>query len=225
MTRNPAQGNIITIDGPAGAGKSTVAKALAAKLNYFFLDTGSMYRAVTLKALRQQIDLHDENKCLELACQTKITYDFTNKDLKVIMDGNDVSEEIRTPEVTNQTSLVASKPKVREIIVGWQRAIAQQHNIVAEGRDMATVVFPHAQYKFYLDADPNERAERRLKELKLKGETINHAEMKKDIMARDEKDMTRKASPLKKADDAIFIDSTGLNVDQSVEKILKHIKL
>lgn len=215
---------IITIDGPAGAGKSTVSKALADKLNYFSLDTGSMYRAITLKALRLKADMNNEEQLAALTQNSKVTYQLTVQGLRVLLDEEDVSEAIRTVEVTNNTSHIASKPKVREVIVQWQRKIGQQHNLVAEGRDMATVVFPNATYKFYLDADPNERVERRLKELQAKGHQIEYAKMKEELLARDKRDMTRAASPLKKADDAILVDCTGMSIDETAEEILKLMK-
>ena len=215
---------VITIDGPAGAGKSSVAKAIARRLNIFYLDTGAMYRALTLKALAEGINLEDEDQLAALAGRTSIDLVEGSEGLKVILDGKDVSEDIRTLEVTNNTFYIARIPKVRAIMVGWQRQIAGRKGVVAEGRDLGTVVFPRADYKFYLDANFEERCRRRIKELKEQGKSFDEEQLKKDIQERDQKDFTRQASPLRKADDAIVIDSTGLTAEETAEVIIKHIK-
>ncbi len=216
---------VVTIDGPAGAGKSTVAKALSRRLHFSYLDTGAMYRALTFKALRHKINLEDEAALVALAKKTIIDFkEDTNEGLRVLLDAEDVSENIRTSEVTNNTFYIARAPRVREIMVNWQRHIGQRHNIVAEGRDVGTVVFPSAKYKFFLDAKFEERAHRRIKELIEKGTPVNEEKLMQELKERDEKDYTRKVGPLKKASDAILIDSTGLTVEQTVGKILKHIK-
>ena len=215
---------IIAIDGPAGAGKSTVAKALAQRLNVFYLDTGAMYRALTLKAMRNKVNLEDGPALGGLAQKTKIELKISVPGLRVLLDGQDVSEEIRSLEVTNNTFYIARSPEVRAIMVGWQRGIGQRQSVVAEGRDIGTVVFPGAAKKFYLDADFQERALRRIKELKEKGKAVNEGELTKELFERDQKDLTRKVGPLKKADDAIVIDTTHLNIEQTVEKILGYLK-
>lgn len=214
---------IIAIDGPAGAGKSTVAKALAKSLKISYLDTGAMYRALTLKALREKVNLEDGSALGALAQATQIELKSSPEGLLVLLDGEDVSEEIRTPEVTNNTFYIARAPEVRALMVGWQQAIGQKESLVAEGRDIGTVVFPNATLKFYLDADFQERALRRIKELREKGKSVDEAELTKELGDRDQKDFSRKVGPLKKADDAIVIDSTGLNVEQTAEKILEYI--
>ena len=216
---------IITLDGPAGAGKSTVAKGLAKRLGISYLDTGAMYRALTLKALRLKVNLEDENALTQLAKKTGIDFKETpDGSLNITLDGEDVSQAIRSTEVTNNTFYTAKAPGVRELMVNWQRAIGQRQSIVTDGRDQGTVAFPKANYKFYVDADFQERAERRLRELHAAGKKIDLEELKKDMQERDQKDLTRAVGPLKKADDAITIDSSGLTVDGTVDKIMKYIK-
>lgn len=214
---------IIAIDGPAGAGKSTIAKRLAKVLNIAYLDTGAMYRALTLKALRNAVNLEKEEELVSLAQKTTIDLEDISAGLKVLLDGEDVSEEIRTPEVTNHTFYAARSARVREILVELQRKIGGEKSVVAEGRDIATVVFPKADFKFYLDADFRERSRRRIKELKEKGQKFDEKKLAMDLKDRDLKDMTRAAGPLKKAQDAIFIDSTSLSIEQVVDKILEWI--
>lgn len=215
---------IITLDGPAGAGKSSVAKALAKRLGITYLDTGAMYRALTLKALRLGVDLTNEHQLGELAAKTQINFiRMPDGARNVTLDGKDVSVDIRLPEVTNNTFYVARAPKVREFMVGWQQAMGQGTSLVTDGRDQGTVVFPKATYKFYVDADFNERVQRRLRELRAAGTAVDEQQLAIDMKDRDEKDFTRAVGPLKKADDAIFLDSTGLNVEQTVDKILTFI--
>ena len=217
---------IITIDGPAGAGKSSVAKELAKRLKIAYLDTGAMYRALTLKALRRRVDLENEEQLVSLAKQTSIDFSGRIEDgLRVLLDGEDVSEAIRSPDVTNKTFYVARAPGVRAVLVEWQKAMGRKHSLVGEGRDLGTVVFPEARYKFYLDADEEERCRRRIKELKIQKKNIDENEVKNDLIDRDRKDLTRTASPLKKAADAIVIDSTHLSVEQTADVLLTHIPL
>lgn len=215
---------IIAIDGPAGAGKSTIAKSLAKELNISYLDTGAMYRAVTLKALRSGINLTREDELVLIANNTKIEMEPTVEFQKIILDGKDVTEEIRTIEVTNNTKYIANCPGVREIVVGWQRKMAVGQSIVMEGRDIGTVVFPDANYKFYLDADIRERTRRRLREMQEQGKLIKEDQLAGDIAQRDQKDMERESGPLCKADDAVVIDSTNLSVQEVVNKMLQVIK-
>jgi cytidylate kinase len=214
---------IIAIDGPAGSGKSTVSKGIAKRLGLLYLDTGAMYRALTLKAMRRHVDLNDEMALVTLAHSTKIDLK-DDESLKVFLDREDVSLLIRTPEVTANVKYVARVPGVRREMVRMQREIGAVKGAVLEGRDIGTVVFPDASYKFYLDADPEERARRRHKELKLLGQVVDFASLKRDIIQRDESDMKRAVGALKKADDAIAVDTTHLGIDQVVEKLLLHIK-
>ena len=214
---------IITIDGPAGAGKSTVAKQLAQKLDLSYLDTGAMYRALTLKAIQQNVNLENEDDVVAMARQTHIDLENHAQGVKVILDGADVSEEIRTAEITNKTYFVAQKPRVREIMVEWQRLLGGKRGVVVEGRDVGTVVFPQARYKFYLDADIAERSRRRIEELREKGNDVDADKLTDELKERDNKDLTRSVGPLRKADDALFIDSTHLTINEVIEKMMKHI--
>ena len=216
---------IITLDGPAGAGKSSVAKALAKRLGVSYLDTGAMYRALTLKALRSKIKLDDEQSLTELAKKTTIDFkEMPDGSLNVTLDGQDVAEDIRSVEVTNNTFYTAQAPEVRKLMVQWQREIAQRRSVVTDGRDQGTVAFPQADYKFYVDARFEERVRRRLVELKNAGKIVDPEQLKKDMQDRDQKDFTRAVGPLKKAEDAIVIESTDFSVDQTVEAILKYIQ-
>lgn len=215
---------IITIDGPAGAGKSTAAKRLAERLNLSYLDTGAMYRALTLKAIRQNVNLEDEDALAAMAGRTTIGLGDHASGTKVFLDGEDVSEDIRSVEVTNKTFYVARAPRVREIMVERQRLIGSRQGVVAEGRDIGTVVFPYATNKFYLDADVEERSRRRIAELRGKGKEVDARRIAVEMKERDRKDLTRPVGPLKKADDAVLIDSTHLSVEEVVEEMMRHIK-
>jgi cytidylate kinase len=217
---------VITLDGPAGAGKSTVAKALAGRLGISYLDTGAMYRALTVKALRLKMDLSDEEALTTLAGNTKITFkEMPDGSLNITLDGEDVAAAIRVPQVTNNTYYAARTPGVRTLMVAWQRAIGQNRSIVTDGRDQGTVVFKDARYKFYLDAEPQERVRRRHKELIAAGKDVHLDQLRADMQERDQKDFTRAVGPLKKAPDAILVDSTGLTVEGTVDKIMKLINL
>jgi len=211
---------IIAIDGPAGSGKSTVAKLLAEKLNFTYIDTGAMYRAITFKVLKNNVNPHDETCVVDIAKKTKIDL-ISEKScaIKVILDGADVSKEIRAPEITKIVSIISKIPQVRSIMLELQRALGKKNSSVLEGRDIGTVVFPDAEKKFYLDAAFNERVNRRFKELENNIKNISREDVESDLSNRDKIDSTRKIAPLKRAEDAILIDTTNLTIPQVVDKL------
>ena len=214
---------IITIDGPAGAGKSTVSKALAKKLGYIYLDTGALYRALAHKALKAKISLEDTSALVKLCSGTSVSLKNIDGKMLVLVDGEDVGDKIRTEEVGLAASKISAFAVVRESLLNLQREAGLQGGIVAEGRDMGSIVFPHADYKFYLDANAEERIQRRYSELLAKGAGVEYVAIQKDMMARDDQDSQRKIAPLTAAADAIIIDSTGLSVEGVIEKIIQHI--
>ena len=206
---------IVTIDGPAGAGKSSAAKMLAQRLGFEFLDTGAMYRAVTLAGLRKHIDFHDEQQLVSLV--ESITLEMPPG--RVVLNGEDITGLIRTPEVTACSAPVANSPAVRHRLSEMQRHIAIGRNIVCEGRDQGTIVFPHAECKFFLEAQPEERARRRYEELVARGQPATYEETLAAQEARDARDAARSIAPMKPAADAIRIDSTGLSLDDVVQRL------
>lgn len=207
----------IAIDGPAGAGKSTIAKTIAAKLSYEYIDTGAMYRAMTLKLIK--LNRHgDEIK--DVLDDTHIN--FINN--CIFLDGQNVDQEIRTPEVNEKVSAISAQKIVREKLIDIQRKIGKEKNVIMDGRDIGTNVFPKATYKFYITATAKERAYRRWIEMKNKGFSINLKEVELEIKKRDQMDMERKHNPLCKADDAIEIDTTGKTKEEVVKEILSYIK-
>ena len=215
---------IIAIDGTAASGKSTTAKILAKKLGILPIDTGAMYRAVTLKALKLGIPVENREAIEELARSTEITQKLVEGTVRTFLDGVDVTDEIRSPEVDKAVSLVSSYAGVRERLVELQRKMAKQGNVVLEGRDIGTVVLPDAPLKFYMDASLAERARRRLGDLRKKGANPTLEEVMEELKRRDEFDSNREIAPLKKADDAIYIDTTDLTVEAQVEIILKEVE-
>ena len=215
---------MITIDGPAGSGKSTTARLLAKRLDYLYLDTGAMYRAMALKALRSRVDPGDERSLEQLAERTSITVKTDPEGTRVILDGEDVTESLREREVTRKSSMVAAVKGVRQRMVELQRRIGAQGGIVAEGRDIGSVVFPDAEIKIYLEADLRCRALRRKKDLDRAGETMKLDRIVRDIAARDEYDSSREHSPLVVPQGAITIDTTHLTIDQQVERVLEEVK-
>lgn len=210
---------IIAVDGPAGAGKSTISKLVAKKLNINYIDTGAMYRAVTYKCLSENIDINDENAVIEMAKKSSIDF----RDNNIYLDSKIVNEEIRTREVSANVSNVAKIKEVRYLMVDVQREIGTRNDVILDGRDIGSYVFPNADYKFFLVATPEERGKRRYKELCEKGFEGTLEEIIKDIEKRDEIDSNREFAPLKKADDAIEIDTTGLGIDEVVDVVVSKI--
>jgi cytidylate kinase len=211
---------IITIDGPAGAGKSTVGKTLAQRLKYLYLDTGAMYRAVALRVKEQGVNPEDEGALKRLCRDLDITFKEDEHGQRVICQGKDVTERIREPEIGWMASAVSMKRPVRQAMVRLQRKIGARGKIVAEGRDTGTVVFPRAKYKFFLNAELGERARRRHRELAAKGISTEMKKVQKEIRERDEQDSFRELAPLHPAADARQIDSTGIPPEEVVERIL-----
>ena len=216
---------IITIDGPAGCGKSTVAVAVAERLGIVHLDTGSMYRAVTLAALERQVPLDDALGLAELAENCAIELTGTGREARVLLDGRDVTEEIRSGQVTSCAHYIAKVAAVREALTTQQRRIAERSgSLVSEGRDQGSVVFPEATFKFYLDATAQCRARRRWQELRAKGDSTSYEEVLAAQKQRDERDRTRQVAPLKSPQGAIIIDTTDMTAEQVVERLCNHIK-
>ncbi|MBI4432483.1 MAG: (d)CMP kinase [Candidatus Omnitrophica bacterium] len=215
---------IIAIDGAAGSGKSTTAKALASRLKIPYIDSGAMYRAVTLKALSEKVSLKDKKALVATASRAQIHFEGKHgKVMKVILDGKNVSSAIRVPELTNKVFYVARIPEVRRELVKKQRRLAARHGAVMEGRDIGTVVFPKADYKFFFVAKKELRAQRRRKELESAGHRASLIRVLKEMEARDRSDRTRKEGPLKRAKDAYLIDTTPLTISQTVDRILQII--
>ncbi len=215
---------IIAIDGPAGAGKSTVAKILAKKLGFLYIDTGAMYRTLTLKTLEDKINPSDNDLIVKLARQTSI--DLSNNpdgSIKMLLDGRDVSSPIREPRITKLVSDISKIKGVREVMLGLQRKLGKEKNSVLDGRDIGTVVFPDADKKFYIDANPQERVKRRHKELIGLGQNISLEDVEANLTNRDKIDSTREFAPLKKADDAIYVDTTSMSIKEVVNALLRYI--
>lgn len=214
----------VAIDGPAGAGKSTVAKMVAKSLELPYIDSGAMYRAVTWKALNQGIELSDEAKVSELASQLQISFKMLGDKQLVLVDGEDVTEQIRSQAVTENVSKVSAIHGVRVEMVKKQQEIAKQQGVVMDGRDIGTAVIPDAEVKIFLTASLHQRTERRMQELVAKGEKINFAELEASIARRDKLDSTRDFSPLRQSQDAHLIDTTGISIQEVVSKILTFCK-
>lgn len=210
---------VVTIDGPAGAGKSSVARRLAGRLGWQFLDTGAMYRVVTLAALRSGADLASDHELGNLSADLEVSWLAG----KVLLGGEDVTADIRSAEVTGASRFVADSPSVRRRLAQWQRAFAAGADTVTEGRDQGTVVFPDAFRKFFLTAAAEERARRRLADLKASGQSLSFESVLEDLRVRDARDVARSIAPLKPADDAVLIDTTGLSIDQVVEQLVQLI--
>lgn len=213
---------VITIDGPAGAGKSTIARMLAVRLGAVFLDTGAMYRALTAAAMEKGADLEDVEALLKVLETTRFQFEHDGPILRVLVDGQDYTQRIRLPQVTENVRYAACQPAVRERLVRMQQDFARQFpRVVTEGRDQGTVVFPNARWKFFLEADATERARRRQKDLAASGNSVCLDELKAQIESRDASDRNRTVGPLRQAPDAVVIDTTPLTASEVVEKILQ----
>ena len=214
----------IAIDGPAGAGKSTVARKLAQELGFVYIDTGAIYRALTWKALQKKVDPENAEALYELANSIRIHFEYHSGRQKVICDGEDLTTAIRLPEVSAMVSIVASHPAIRKIMVKQQQEMARSISVVMDGRDIGECVLPDADYKFFLTASIEERANRRAAELKDSGFTINYETILEDITQRDKRDSEREVGSLKILAESIVIDSSNLNIDQVLQKMLAIIR-
>jgi cytidylate kinase len=217
-------GIIIAIDGPAGSGKSSTAKEVARRLGFTYIDTGAMYRSVTLEIIRRKIDICDEDQIEKIARESCIQFQWIDNKYHILLNGEDVSDEIRSSDVASLVSPVSALAGIRKILAERQRQMAQDDNIVMEGRDIGTNVFPDADFKFYMDADIRVRAERRIKDYQAIGQKLSVAEIVRELEKRDKIDSSRSHSPLKKAEDAIIIDTTNLSFEEQVEEIVKIVQ-
>lgn len=214
----------IAIDGPAGAGKSSTAKLVAKKLGYIYVDTGALYRTVGLYSIRKGIDTKDAEKVIATLPDVKVELKFVDGAQHVFLNGEDVSDAIRTPEASMGASNVSAIPKVREFLFDLQRKIAAENDCIMDGRDIGTVVLPNADVKIFLTTSVEERANRRYKEMIEKGEEADYNDILEDIKKRDYQDSHREIAPLKQADDAIYVDNGGYNLEDGAEDLLRIIK-
>jgi len=220
----PSQSPVITVDGPSGAGKGTLCMLLADKLGFHLLDSGAIYRVLALAAIHHGVDTESEDALVPLATHLDVQFIAEGDLVKVILEGEDVSGELRKEETGMAASKVAALPRVREALLRRQRAFSQTPGLVADGRDMGTVVFPAAEAKIFLDASAEERANRRLKQLQGKGLDVKFDDLLSEIQERDDRDRNRPVAPLRPAEDALVLDSTSMNIEQVVEKALHYIE-
>ncbi len=213
----------IAIDGPGGAGKSTIAKALAKKLGFIYVDTGALYRAIGLYMINNGVDLKNADAVTEKLDEVKVELKYVNGEQRVLLCGDDVSEDIRKPEVSMAASDVSAIPAVRDFLLGLQRKMASENNVIMDGRDIGTVVLPNAQIKLFLTASAEERAMRRYKELIEKGKKVEYETVYKELCERDYQDSHREVAPLKPADDSTIIDTTGNDLEKSVQVLMDFI--
>jgi len=220
----PSQSPVITVDGPSGAGKGTLCMLLADKLGFHLLDSGAIYRVLALAAIHHGVDTESEDALVPLATHLDVQFIAEGDLVKVILEGEDVSGELRKEETGMAASKVAALPRVREALLRRQRAFSAAPGLVADGRDMGTVVFPEAEVKVFLDASAEERATRRLKQLQQKGLDVRFDDLLSEIQERDDRDRNRPVAPLRPAEDALVLDSTSMNIEQVVEKALHYIE-
>ncbi|CAK2742208.1 cytidylate kinase [Vibrio crassostreae] len=220
----PSQSPVITVDGPSGAGKGTLCMLLADKLGFHLLDSGAIYRVLALAAIHHGVDTESEDALVPLATHLDVQFIAEGDLVKVILEGEDVSGELRKEETGMAASKVAALPRVREALLRRQRAFSAAPGLVADGRDMGTVVFPEAEAKIFLDASAEERASRRLKQLQQKGLDVKFDDLLSEIQERDDRDRNRPVAPLRPAEDALVLDSTSMNIEQVVEKALHYIE-
>ncbi len=212
---------VITIDGPAGAGKSTVARMLARRLDFVYLDTGAIYRTIAYLAIKQGLSLNDEAALTRLCAEIQLEIIAEHNDMRIKIDGEDITDKIRTEDVSLAASKISAYPSVRLALLRWQQEMGRAGRLVAEGRDMGTVVFPDADFKFFLDANVTQRAIRRYRELSARCQQVELTELETAIIRRDQQDRGRKTAPLTAAADAIIIDSTELTAQEVVEEMLR----
>ena len=213
----------IAIDGPAGAGKSTIAKEVAKRLGYIYVDTGALYRSIGVNALKNNIDTKDTQGVIASLNGIKVELKYVDGIQKVYLNGEDVSEEIRMPEASMAASNVSAIPEVREFLLDLQRNMAKENNVLMDGRDIGTVILPNAQFKFFLTASANVRADRRYKELIEKGIEVDYNKLLEEIIERDYNDSHRATAPLKQAEDAVLVDSSNMTIEEAVNAILEEI--
>lgn len=215
---------VITVDGPSGAGKGTLCKALAEALGWHLLDSGAIYRVLALAALHHQVDINAEAALVPLAAHLDVRFNVRAGDLEIVLEGEDVSGEIRNENVGNTASKIAAFPRVREALLRRQRAFREAPGLIADGRDMGTVVFIDAPVKIFLDASSEERAHRRMRQLQEKGFSVNFERLLSEIKERDDRDRSRTVAPLVPAPDALVLDSTSLSIDDVIAQALAHAK-
>jgi len=214
----------IAIDGPAGAGKSTVARQLAAELGFVYVDTGAMYRALTWKAIKESLDLDNEDSLYQLAKNTEIHFEHNSHGQRIICDGEDVSDYIRAPHISAEVSRVASKSLLRQVMVGQQRRMAGENSVVMDGRDIGEYVLPDADFKFFLTARMEQRVMRRVEEMKARGYDINSSTIAREITERDQTDSSREMGALKVLDDSIVIDTSDLSIEEVIRVIKSYLE-